>query len=99
TYRRWRSCPNLLQCLTQAWSHDDPLRRDDRDRMRERGAAQVGVEQSDDDPEPGETEPDRKIFRAVQHQEADDIASAQSLCKRPVPVALCVLRELAIAQC
>ena len=71
-----RCAPELL---AQFGGDDDVCRRDDVDAMGERDAAQLGVDQRNDDADAGEAEPDRQIFGPVRHHQADDLALGELL--------------------
>ena len=79
-------------------SDDDVLRRDDIDAMGERGAAQIDVDERNDDPDAGKAEPDRHVFRPVRHHQGDDVAFAEALIERPAGEAMHAPGQFAIAE-
>ena len=87
-----------LQSLGERASSDESARVDDADRVPERFARKVGIEESHCDAHPREAQPDRQVVRAVLKQQADDIARLEPLRQRPAGVAVGLLRKLAVAQ-
>jgi hypothetical protein len=77
---------------------DDVLGLDDVDAMRERGSGKIGVDERHHAAGAGDAEPDRHVFGAVGHQQADGVALGEAVCARPARVAVGALGKLAIAQ-
>ncbi len=73
-------------------------RRDDAERVRERLARQIGVDERDRGTDAAKAEPDRQVLRAVLHEKAHDIARGEAPCEAPAGVAVRGRGELAIAE-
>ena len=85
------------------WRHmrgvdDRRLGADDGDRMGKRGSGEIGVDQRRRHPGARHAEPDRDIFRAVSHHQADRVALAEPLRPRPTGVAAGARVELTIGE-
>ena len=68
------------------------------DAMRERGSLKVRVDERGDAADARQTQPDRHIFLAVGHQEADAIAFLEALLQSPPGVTVCQRRSGPVAQ-
>ena len=66
--------------------------------MRERRPGEIGVEQRHYAAGARDAEPDRHVFGAVRHQQANGLALGEALAAGPAGVAVGALAELAIAQ-
>ena len=77
---------------------DRRLGADDGDRMGERWAGEIGVDQRRRHAGARHAEPDRDIFRAVGHHQADRVALAEPLRARPARVAVGARVELAVGE-
>ena len=85
--------------LRQEMRFDDRrLGGDDGERMGERGAGKVGVDQRRRHAGARHAEPDRDIFRAVGHHQADRVALAEPLRAGPARVAVGARVELAVGE-
>ena len=68
------------------------------DRVRERVAGEIGVEQRNDPADARYPEPDRHVFRTIWHEQTDDVAGRETLSQRPTRILIRSLRERAIRQ-
>ena len=53
--------------------------RDEIDRVRQRRAAQMGIDQGDGDRDSRHPQPNRHVFPAIRHHQADHVAGLQTL--------------------
>ena len=81
-----KQSPRLLPGSDMLGADNGHLRVDDRDRVGQRLAGQVGVDQGRCAAGAGNAEPDAQIVRAVVHQQGDDIALADALRAGPARV-------------
>ena len=79
-------------------SDNDMLRRYNVDRVRQRVAGKIGVEQRNDPADPRYPEPDGHVFRAIWHEQTDYVAGRETLPQRPTRILIRSLRESAIRQ-
>ena len=77
---------------------DDVLGRHHVDRMCQRVADEIGVEQRDDRTDARYPKPNRQVLGTVRHHQADDIAGRQTLSMRPTGVAPGPLCQRAVGQ-
>lgn len=63
-------------------------RRHQIDAARQGRSAEIGVEKRRDAARPGDAKPNGRVFRAVRHQQADDVALADAVGHRPAGVAV-----------
>ena len=85
--------------LRQEMRFDDRrLGADDGERMGERGAGEVGVDQRRRHAGARHAEPDRDIFRAIGHHQADRVALAEPVRAGPARVAVGARVELAVGE-
>ena len=77
---------------------DDGLRCDDIDRVDQRVAGQIGIDEGNHGADARQAQPDRQVFGAVGHHQAHGIPALETLGKSPPRILMAAGRELAVAQ-
>ena len=88
----------LLPGLRKLVAYDRLARLGDGDAMRERGPAQVGVDEGHDRAELHQPQPRHQVFGTAFHEQRDGVALADVLRKRPMRIAVRARGQLRVGQ-
>ena len=84
--------------LDEPGADDHMLGRNDPERVDQRVAGKVCVDQRHDPADPRDPQPHRHIFRAIAHHQADDVARPDALALRPTRIPVHPFRQRPIGQ-